>query len=423
MDFRLLGPLEATVDGRELPLAGHKQRALLARLLLDVNRTVATDRLVDDLWGEDVPETAPKMVQIYVSHLRKVLPEGVLRTRAPGYALEVDPAAIDLVRFERLRTEGQAALAAGDAGRAAERYRAALALWRGAALAEFAEPFAVAEASRLDELRLACLEARIEADLAEGRHAEAVGELEGLVALHPLREGLRAQHVLALYRSGRQADALAAYASYRGTLADELGLEPSVRLKDLERRMLRQDSALDLQTAHPFPVVTAEPPPVRYVKSGDVSIAYQVVGDGPLDLVFVHGWVCSFQPGWERPQIARFYERLAGLGRLIHFDKRGTGLSDRVAGIAPLEERMDDVRAVMDAVGSERALLLGISEGGAMATLFAATYPERTVGIVLMGTFARRFRASGRARSAVMRARGSTPANASVSAGRSAASR
>jgi pimeloyl-ACP methyl ester carboxylesterase/class 3 adenylate cyclase len=127
----------------------------------------------------------------------------------------------------------------------------------------------------------------------------------------------------------------------------------------------------------------------RFAKSGDVSIAYQVLGDGPLDLVLVHGWVCSFHVGWERRQIADFYRRLASMGRLILFDKRGTGLSDRVASIAPLEERMDDVRAVMDAAGSERAAVLGISEGGPMCALFAATYPERTAALVLMGTFAR----------------------------------
>jgi DNA-binding SARP family transcriptional activator/pimeloyl-ACP methyl ester carboxylesterase len=391
MDFRLLGPLEVVVDGRHLPLAGRKQRALLARLLLDANRTVAVDRLVADLWGEEVPETAQKMVQIYVSQLRKLLPADVLLTRAPGYALELEPGALDLVRVEHLRNQGQAALSAGDAALASDRFGEALALWRGPALAEFQEPFAVGEASRLEELHLACLESRIEADLARGRHTELVGELDALVARHPLREGLREQQMLALYRSGRQSEALSAYQAFRGTLAGELGLEPSARLRELERRMLRQDPDLDVQAR---PAAAAPPseqqPEVHYVSSGDVSIAYQVVGDGPLDLVLVHGWVCSFQPGWERPQIASFYRRLAEMGRLIPFDKRGTGLSDRVAGIAPLEERMDDVRAVMDAVGAERAVLLGISEGGPMVSLFAATYPERTAAVVLMGSFARR---------------------------------
>jgi pimeloyl-ACP methyl ester carboxylesterase len=131
--------------------------------------------------------------------------------------------------------------------------------------------------------------------------------------------------------------------------------------------------------------------PIRYVESvGGYSIAYQVVGDGPLDIVFVHGWVCSFQPGWEWPALASFYKRLSSMGRLILFDKRGTGLSDRVWGIASLEERMDDVRAVMDAAAVERAAVVGVSEGGPMCALFAATHPDRTLALVTMGSYARR---------------------------------
>jgi DNA-binding SARP family transcriptional activator/pimeloyl-ACP methyl ester carboxylesterase len=389
MQFKLLGPLEVRDGSEPVMVAGRKQRALLARLLLDVNRTVATDRLVDDLWGEDVPESAQKMVQIYVSQLRKVLPNGMLQTRPPGYAMEVDPAAIDLVRFERLRLDGEAAHAAGNAAIAAEQLSEALALWRGEALGEFQESFARAEAARLEELRLACTESRVAADLDRGRHAELVAELDLLVGRHPLRERLRAQQMLALYRSGRQSEALAAYQAFRSRLSTELGLEPSAQLRDLERRILRQAPDLDLGPARSPPSAAAAPD-VQYVTSGDVSIAYQVVGDGPVDLVLVHGSVCSFQPGWERRQIASFYTRLGAIGRLIQFDKRGTGLSDRVAGVAPLEERMDDVRAVMEAVGSRRAVLLGISEGGSMVTLFGATYPDRTAGIVLMGAFARR---------------------------------
>ena len=387
MEFKLLGPLEVGNGSAPVAIAGRKQRALLARLLLDANRTVAADRLVDDLWGESVPESAQKMVQIYVSQLRKVLPDGILQTRPPGYAVKVEPASIDLVRFEQLRREGEAAHAAGNAELASRRFDEALSLWRGDALAEFQEPFAQAEASRLDELHLACIEARIAADLDRGRHAELVAELEPLLTRHPLREGLRAQQLLALYRSGRQSDALAAYRRFRDLLGDELGLEPSPRLKELERRILRQDRGLDHR---PVGVSAPPAPGVRYVRNGDVSIAYQTIGDGELDLVLVHGWVSSFQPGWEWPALARFYERLAGIGRLIMFDKRGVGLSDRVADVVSLEERMDDVRAVMDAVGSERALVLGVSEGGPMAALFAATYPGRTAGLVLMGAYARR---------------------------------
>jgi DNA-binding SARP family transcriptional activator/pimeloyl-ACP methyl ester carboxylesterase len=389
MEFRVLGPLEV-VDGtgRPLQLGGRKARALLARLLLEPNRTVSVERLVEDLWGETPPGSAVKMIHIHVSALRKVLPPGMLRTRHPGYALDVDEEAIDVTRFDRLRAEGHAALEAGDPATAATRLRDALALRRGVALSGFVEPFAQLEAAHLEERQLVCLEQRVDADLALGRHSELVGELEALVRRHPLRERLREQLMLALYRSGRQAEALATYRELRTELSAELGLEPSARIRRLEGEILRQDVALEdgvkrksRRNLHA----------IRYTTSvGGFSIAYQTVGDGPLDLVFVHGWVCSFQAAWEWPALAAFYRRLAGLGRLILFDKRGTGLSDRVHGIASLEERMDDLRAVLDAVGSERAVVLGVSEGGPMAVLFAATHPDRTVALITMGAYARR---------------------------------
>jgi DNA-binding SARP family transcriptional activator len=245
VSVRLLGPLEVERAGRPVALGGRAQRALLARLLLDANRTVAVDRLVEDLWGEAAPATSSKMVQIYVSKLRKELPGDMLVTRAPGYALEIHAEALDLVRFERLRDAGRAALAGGLAATAADRLREALALWRGPALEEFREPFAVVEAARLEELRLSSLEDRIDADLALGRHAGLDGELEALVARNPWRERLWGQLMLARYRTGRQADALAGYRRLREMLATELGIEPSASLRDLERRILQQDPALD----------------------------------------------------------------------------------------------------------------------------------------------------------------------------------
>ena len=245
---------------------------------------------------------------------------------------------------------------------------------------------------------------RIEAELALGHQRDVVGELETLIAQHPLRERLRSQHMLALYRSGRHAEALASYQTFRRTLAEELGIEPSASLRELERQMLQQDTSLELPTSTEVPatapaeagaVSTAPVGEVSYARSGDIRIAYQVVGDGPLDLVLVHGWVCTFQPGWEYPKLAAFYRRLASMGRLILFDKRGTGLSDRVSPerLPDLETRMDDVRAVLDSVGSERAVLLGLSEGGAMSTLFAATHPAASAALVLMGTFPREMQA------------------------------
>jgi DNA-binding SARP family transcriptional activator len=251
---RLLGPLEMERAGQPVPLGGPTQRALLARLLLDANRTVPVDRLVEDLWGDAAPASAVKMVHIYVSKLRKELPAGMLVTRAPGYALAIEPEALDLTRFERLREEGRAALADGFVARAADRIREALALWRGPALGEFDEPFAVVESARLEELRLSSVEDRIDADLALGRHAGLVGELESLVAASPLRERLWGQLMLARYRSGRQAEALAGYRQLRELLTTELGIEPSPALRDLEHRILRQDPALDVVTVERRPV-------------------------------------------------------------------------------------------------------------------------------------------------------------------------
>jgi class 3 adenylate cyclase/DNA-binding SARP family transcriptional activator len=260
MDFRILGPLEVRDGSRELRLRGGKERALLALLLVNANRTLALDRIVDELWGDDVPETAPKMVQIYVSHLRKALPPDLLHTRPPGYALEVRPDQLDLHRFEQLTAEARSALERGDAARAADSFGEALSLWRGHALEEFAaEPFALPEAARLEELRMSALEGRLEADLQRGRHDDVAGELEALVARYPLREGLRRQHMLALYRAGRQAEALGAYQDARHVLADELGIEPSPALRDLERRILQQDPTLD-RSPPPAPIATVEPP-------------------------------------------------------------------------------------------------------------------------------------------------------------------
>lgn len=249
MEIRLLGPLEAVDAGAPLALGGTKQRALLAALTLAGGRVVSAARLVDDLWGVRAPDTAPKMVQIHVSALRKVLPAGVLVTRAPGYAVDLPREAVDAFRAEDALRAGRDALAAGDPRGASEALAGALALWRGAALEEFGEPFADGEARRLAELRLALTEERLAADLALGRHADAIREIEALVAAEPLRERLRELQMVALYRSGRQAEALAAYQDAFRALNDELGLEPSARLRDLERAVLRQDPSLDAPAA------------------------------------------------------------------------------------------------------------------------------------------------------------------------------
>jgi DNA-binding SARP family transcriptional activator len=250
VEYRLLGPLEAVDSGRLLKLGGLRPRGVLAILLLHAGQVVPASKLIDEVWGDDPPETAANLLQGYVSQLRKELGRDAIATREPGYVLWADREALDLHRFERLAADGTAALGANQADDASRLLREALALWRGPALADVAEEgVARAAASRLDELRLLAVERRVEADLACARHAEVVGEVETLVAEYPLRERPRALHMLALYRCGRQADALAAYRAARATLVEELGIEPSASLQDLERAILRQDPELGLESS------------------------------------------------------------------------------------------------------------------------------------------------------------------------------
>ncbi len=240
--FRLLGPMEVTSDGEPLALGGPRQRALLALLLLHANEVVPRERLIDGLWGEEAPGTATNALQVAVHGLRKILGAGRIETRGTGYELRAESDEIDLDTFlrlaERARTqEGAAAAATLDE---------ALALWRGDALADLgAAPFATAEAARLDELRLGVVERRIDALLADGRHGDVVADLERLVADHAYHERFRAQLVTALYRSGRQADALDAYRDARRTLVEALGMEPGAELRALEAAILRQDPSLE----------------------------------------------------------------------------------------------------------------------------------------------------------------------------------
>ena len=249
LDFRVLGPLEVVDDQAAVQLGGPRQRAVLAMLLLGANRVVPIERLVDDLYGDALPATALTQIHAHISQLRKLFDPAreIVETRSPGYLLRLDPEQLDLRRFERLAAE---AAAASEPAIQAERLRAALALWRGPVLAEFAdEPFARTAITRLEELRLKVLEDRIDADLALGLHGDVVGELEELIAERPLRERFRAQLMIALYRSGRQAEALAVYRETRRTLVEEVGIEPGPLLQQLERAVLQQSASLDLPEA------------------------------------------------------------------------------------------------------------------------------------------------------------------------------
>ena len=232
MEFRILGPLEVIEDGHALDLGGQKPRILLAALLLHANEAVSSDRLVEALWPEKPPETAQKALQVYVSQLRKLLGKDRIETVPLGYLLRIGEDELDADRCGRLLEAGLP--------------EDALALWRGPPLSDFAyEAFAQAEIARLEGLRIAVLEERIAAEIDRGHHAELVGELEGLVAEYPLRERMRGQLMLALYRSGRQAEALDAYQQARRALVDELGIEPSRELRELHQAILNQDPALD----------------------------------------------------------------------------------------------------------------------------------------------------------------------------------
>ncbi len=244
MEFCVLGPVEVYDGERQLPIGAAKQRTLLAILLIHANEAVSAERLIDDLWGEKPPDGAGNTLQVYVSQLRKVLeqarapglPPQNLVTRGPGYMLRVREGELDLQRFEQLADEGRAALREGGAGVASEKLARALALWRGRAFADVAfEDFAREAVTRAEELRTVVLEDRVEADLSLGKEAELVPELRGLVAAHPLRERLWGQLMLALYRAGRQAEALQTYQQARRVLGEELGIDPGSDLQELEQ--------------------------------------------------------------------------------------------------------------------------------------------------------------------------------------------
>ncbi|MCA1842267.1 MAG: AAA family ATPase, partial [Actinobacteria bacterium] len=258
VEFRILGPLDVLVQGRSLALGGRRERAVLTLLLLSLNRVVSSERLVDELWPDRPPKEALHSLRVAVSRLRKVLHEAagdeVLCTVSPGYVIRTDPDRLDLARFESLVAQARQAMGRNQPQAAGERLREALSLWRGTPLADLAEaPFAQAESARLEEARLAALEARVEADLASGRHAELPAELDSLTRAHPLRETLWEQRMLALYRSGRQADALRAFQELRRILGEELGIEPSARLAGLESAMLRQSPDLEWKPVEAAP--------------------------------------------------------------------------------------------------------------------------------------------------------------------------
>src|SRR6266513_768973 len=341
MEFRILGPLEVVESGRKIELGRRRLRALLAFLLLHANEPISSDRLIDEVWGPEPPKTAGASLQNYVSRLRKVIGADALVSQAPGYMLRVDPERFDLARFERLTAEARGA----EPRERAEKLRAALALWRGPALDDLAfESFARDEVGRLEEGRLAALEDCIDAELELGKEGDLVAELEELVEQHPLRERFRAEQMRALYRAGRQADALAALQEAREVLREELGLEPGEELRALQQAILRQDASLGAA-----PYAPGERSPDRRT----VTVVF-------CDLVGSSELAAKLDPEAYRALLSRYFELVRG-----PIERHGGTVEKfigdavlAVFGVPDLHED-DALRAVQAAVETRDALRTG----------------------------------------------------------------
>jgi DNA-binding SARP family transcriptional activator/pimeloyl-ACP methyl ester carboxylesterase len=405
VELCVFGPVTAQGPSGPIALPRAKERTLLAALALFHGRVVSTDRLADAVWADWPPAGAEKVLRTHVHRLRSSLGSGVIETHSDGYAIAPD-VVIDAELFE----------AEASADDSAPGLRAALGRWRG-------EPYvdlggwapAELERTRLAEVRDGALETCLALEIEAGGAAGCIAELEAIVADTPLRERRWFLLMTALSRAGRVADALRAYQRACKVFAQELGIDPGPELRDLEEQILLADVCdahrgnlprqltsfvgREREVAQLASLVrlfqnvdVIEVPETRYTKTSDgVHIAYQVVGDGPFDLVFMSTWFSHIDVQWEHPSFARFLRRLASFSRLILFDKRGTGESDPVSlpSLPTLESWIEDIVAVLDAARSPRTALMGDSSGGILATLFAATHPDRTTALVLSDAIAR----------------------------------
>ncbi len=401
MRYAVLGPLELHGPHGPLALRGRKQRLLLALLVAHAPRVVPVDRLTDALWPNDVPEDAAAALQTQLSRLRSALRRGgisdAIAREGYGYRLAADRGHIDVPEFERLVGEARIA-ASREEGLA--RLEEALALWRGEPYEEFADlPFFLGEAARLRELRTGALELRAESLLALGSTAEALIACTALVSDEPLRERPRALLMEALYRAGRQAEGLATFQEYRRRLSEELGLEPSPALRQLELEILRHDRALAPRrsptTAAALdvasPPATPDAPALRIAfatAAGTGRFAWAEAGVGAPVLV-LPAWVSSLTAvAAGRDPRSPFLARLAARVRLLLYDRPGMGLSPGPVGDFTLEEEARDALAALDAAGVARATVLALSQAGPPALALAARHPERVAGLVLLGTYA-----------------------------------
>ena len=400
MLFRILGPLAVEHEGRSLLLGGHKQRALLALLLLHANEVVSRDVLVDGLWGGEPPRSARHSLEVYVSRLRKVV-GGRLKTRPAGYVLELESGDLDAGRFEDLLAKGSAALRAGNATTSAKLLREALALWRGRPFEDAAyEQFTQVEAARLEALRLACLEERVEADLARGEHAGLVAELETLVSRHPLRERACEQLMLALYRSGRQVEALRVYRDARRRLV-EVGVEPSQALRRLEQAILQQDADLEApQTSSPRSRVP-QPPATEFVgRKADIAAVSDLLHRDDVRLLTLTG-----PGGVGKTRLALEAVRVVGddfdlgvvfvpLAAVDDADLVGTAIAHAV-GITELKEGPLLEQLVEHVDGGKLLLVLDNFEHLVAAAPFVATLVAASGRLKVLVTSRAALRASG----------------------------
>lgn len=396
MRVSLLGPFQLDGAPAGAVVGPAKERSLLAALALNPGRVVPVDSLIAALWGDNPPSAARKTLQTYVWNLRQSLGGDAIVTDPPGYALRIAPSDVDVGRFRALVRDGDTALAGGDPAKASAVLGEAVALWRGEPFGGVAAHTGLAgEAVRLTEEFLSARETLFTATLAAGRHREVIGELEALVSEHPYRERLWGFLMVALYRCGRQADALATYQRARDLLVEELGLEPGGELRRIEESILCHDSWLAAPERLDIPVsLRAGTPgairrsPVRYARSSDgVSVAYQVAGDGPIDIIAIPGFVSHLDIWWNAPT-DRLVSQLTAIGRLISFDKRGMGLSDRPDSV-DATKWVDDSLAVLDAVDATNVVVLGVSAGTPTSIRLAALYPERVRALIIFGGGAR----------------------------------
>ncbi len=405
--MRVEGP-GGVLEAPDLP--GRQGRLVLASLAAD-DQPVARHVLAGRLWGERPPKAWERDLSAVVSKLRSLLARvgwpdtKVIESDGASYQLRLPAGGEVDVRVARWAVgAAAAALAEGRAPRAAVLARRAAAITGRPLLPGEDGNWIETLRAELAQLRLRALETTAEAAAAQGGWAEATRALEEVVRLEPFRETAHRRLMQVHLDAGDRAGALRGYERLRGLLTAELGVDPAPdtervyleALRATERSPSARAPAPPPSAATLVPSVPSVPsvPRVRYARTGRASVAYQVVGDGPVDVVLVLGWISNVELAWQEPHMAGFLRGLAESSRLLLFDKRGTGLSDPLPMDAPppLEDRMDDVRAVMDAAGSEKAVVFGLSEGGVMSMLFAATHPERTAGLLLWGSWARQLR-------------------------------